>query len=72
MILVSSPSIWLYVTNPSEHLGYQYEVHVIIKKWESGVLHSISDVQQLCNKSSAGSNYKFYLGIDPQHYRLYY
>ena len=52
--------------------GYQYEVHVLMKKWESGMLHSISDVQQLCKKFSAGSDYKFCPGIDPQHYRLYY
>ena len=43
-----------------------------MKKWESGALHSISDVQQLCTKFCTGSDYKFCPGIDPQYYRLYY
>ena len=49
--------------------GFQYEVHVMMKKWESGV---VADVQELCKKFSAGSDYKFSPGIDPQHYKLYY
>ena len=52
--------------------GFQYEVHVMIKIWESGVLESIADVQELCNKFSAQSSYKFCPGIDPQHYKLHY
>ena len=52
--------------------GFQHEVHVMMKKWESGVLYSIPDVQELCSKFSASSNHKFCPGIDPQHYKLYY
>ena len=53
-------------------LAFQYEVHVIMRKLESGVFESVANVQELCNKFSAQSNYKFCPGIDPQHYKLHY
>ena len=52
--------------------GFQYKVHVMMKKWDSGVLDSIADLLELCRKFSADSDYKFCPGIDPQHYKLYY
>ena len=52
--------------------AFQYEVHMMMKKWDSGVLDSIYDVLELCNKFSTGSDYKFCPGIDPQHYKLHY
>ena len=36
------------------------------------MLHSIADLSELCKKLSADSDYKFCLGIDPQHYKLHY
>ena len=52
--------------------GFQYEVHVMMKKWDSGVLDSIADLSELCKKFSADSDYKFCPGIDLQHYKLHY
>ena len=52
--------------------GSEYEVHVMLRKAESGMLESIMDAQELCNRFSVKSNYKFCPGIDPQHYRSYY
>ena len=53
-------------------LVFQYEVHVMMRKLESGVFESVANVQELCNKFTAQYNYKFCPGIDPKHYKLQY
>ena len=52
--------------------GSKYKVHVMMRKAKSGVLKSITDAQELCNRFSVKSNYKFCPGIDPHHYRSHY
>jgi len=52
--------------------GFKYEVSVMMKKIESGDLQSIADIQEVCSKFSAESNYKFCPGIDPQYYKSHY
>ena len=52
--------------------GFQYEVHVLMKKWESGEVKCVADVKELCEKFSADSSYKFCPGINPDHYKFHY
>jgi len=51
-------------------IGFQYEVHVLMKKWESGVVKCVADVKELCEKFSKDSSYKFCPGIDPDLYHI--
>ena len=52
--------------------GFNYEVHVLMKKLEFGALESIVNAQELCSRFSVDSNYKFCPGIDAQFYKSYY
>ena len=52
--------------------GFNYEVHVLMKKLDFGALESIVNAQELCSRFSVDSNYKFCPGIDPQFYKSYY
>ena len=52
--------------------GFEYEVHVLMKKWESGVFQSVFHVQELCEKFCRDPCYKFCPGIDPLHYKQHY